>query len=263
MVEARDAPQTNDPPNPNAGKLTEEDVKKSHWTVESVLSTLPERPQPNAESPLPFFHVLERLKTTKRAGWRRFGIDHGESISDHMYRMSIITMLAPPALAARLDIPRCTKMALVHDMAELLVGDITPVDKVPKEEKSRRETATMDYLCGGLLGGWSGGLQAEDIRAIWQEYEDDRTEEAKFVHDVDKMELLLQMVEYERTHECAVDLGEFCWVATKVKMPEVREWSVTVLQERVKLWKSLGKKPLFPQCYRQRIVVIISVPLAS
>jgi 5'-deoxynucleotidase YfbR-like HD superfamily hydrolase len=39
------------------------------------------------------------LKTTKREGWRRFGIN-GESISDHMYRMSIMTMMAIDAKAA-------------------------------------------------------------------------------------------------------------------------------------------------------------------
>jgi putative hydrolase of HD superfamily len=32
-------------------------------------------PPEGGSSPLPFFHMLERLKTTKREGWRRFGID--------------------------------------------------------------------------------------------------------------------------------------------------------------------------------------------
>lgn len=165
----------------------------------------------NSASPLPFFHLLERLKTTKREGWRRFGINHGESIADHMYRMSILTMLCPPALSARLDLNRCIRMCLIHDAAESLVGDITPVDGVLKTEKSRREAETMDYMCTSLLGHVDGGRQGEQIREVWQEYEDSETLESNFVHDVDKMELLLQMKEYESAHQGRIDLAEFSW----------------------------------------------------
>ncbi|KAL2012517.1 hypothetical protein VTN00DRAFT_42 [Thermoascus crustaceus] len=207
------------------------------WTTQDVLSTLPHPPEENSASPVPFFHLLERLKTTKREGWRRFGIAYGESISDHMYRMSIMTMLAPPSLAAKLNIPHCTKMALVHDMAESLVGDITPVDKhVSKAEKARREGEVMDFLTKNLLAGVPGGaLTGEEIRRVFQEYEDNETLEAKFVHDVDKMELLLQMVEYERAQ--GIDLSEFCHVAQRIQLPEVKEWAATVFKEREAFWK--------------------------
>jgi putative hydrolase of HD superfamily len=174
------------------------------------------------------------------------GIIKGESISDHMYRMSIMTMMAPTSITSTLDLPKCTKMALVHDMAEALVGDITPNDRVDKEEKSRREEETMDYICGKLLGGISGLKSVQEVRSAWQEYEDSKTAESIFVHDIDKMELLLQMVEYERKFECAVNLGEFAWVATKIHMPEIREWGKEVLLERVGLWKGAGKTPSWP-----------------
>ncbi|KAF2098747.1 HD domain-containing protein [Rhizodiscina lignyota] len=238
-----DATQTNDPPSASSGILTREDAEKVHWTPETVLSTLPHRPQTNSTSPIQFFHTLERLKTNKREGWRRFGIDRGESIADHMYRMSILTMLAPPSLASRLNIAHCTKMALIHDMAESLVGDITPVDGVAKPEKSRREAETMDYLCKDLLGNVSGGLAGEEIRRVWQEYEDGLTLESKFVHDIDKMELVLQMLEYERSHEKQPDLSEFSWVATKIELPEIKAWCEEVLEERKRLYKSWGKVP--------------------
>ena len=45
------------------------------WTVEKAVQQLPGgAPPEGSTSPLPFFHILERLKTTKREGWRRFGI---------------------------------------------------------------------------------------------------------------------------------------------------------------------------------------------
>lgn len=142
-----------------------------------------------------------------------------------MYRMSIITLLTPPTLAPRLDLPRCMKMCLIHDMAESLVGDITPVDGVPKPEKSRREAETVSFLSTSLLGNVYGGVPGRELAEIWQEYEDSRTLEAKFVHDVDKMELLLQMFEYEKRSGGDVGLGEFAYVATKIELEEVKVWA--------------------------------------
>jgi putative hydrolase of HD superfamily len=196
-----------------------------------------------SDSPVPFFHLLERLKTTPRAGWLRFGLEHPESISDHMYRMSIMTMMAPSSISSKLDLLKCCRMALIHDMAESLVGDITPVDGVAKGEKSRRESETMDYICKTLLGKFNGGLNGQDIRKLWQEYEDSETPESHFVHDIDKLELISQMVEYERAQQGEKDLGEFTWVAQRVQSKEVKSWVDQLLWERLEMWKGLGKEP--------------------
>lgn len=154
-----------------------------------------------------------------------------------MYRMSLMSMLAPPTLAPRLDLHKCMKMCLIHDMAESLVGDITPVDGVAKPEKNRREAATMDYITKTLLGNLYGGVGAgEDIRAIWQEYEDSETLESHYVHDIDKVELLVQMVEYEKRGEGKVDLGEFAYVATRMVLPEMKAWAAEILKEREAFW---------------------------
>jgi putative hydrolases of HD superfamily len=156
--------------------------------------------------------------------------------------MSILTMMAPSSISSKLDILKCCRMALIHDMAESLVGDITPVDPVSKEEKNRRESETMDYICNKLLGKFNGGLNGRDIRQVWQEYEDSKTPESVFVHDIDKIELVLQMLEYERAYAPEKDLGEFIWVASRIKSPEMKAWADHILWERVELWESLGKE---------------------
>lgn len=141
-------------------------------------------------------------------------------------------MFAPPSLAPRLDLAKCMKMCLIHDMAELLVGDITPRDGVPKDEKSKREATTMDYLTQNLLRNVAGGATGEEIRAVWQEYEDSKTLDSHFVHDVDKMELLLQMTEYEQRSGNKLDLSEFAYVATKLVLPETQKWAEELLGNR-------------------------------
>lgn len=127
-----------------------------------------------------FLHIIERLKTTPREGWRRFDIINGESIADHMYRMSLITMLCPATHNIKRD--HCVKMALIHDLAEALVGDITPPDNIPNDVKHARERESMDYICKELLAPMGQEI-ATEFMGIWEEYEEGKTDEAIFVKD--------------------------------------------------------------------------------
>jgi putative hydrolase of HD superfamily len=160
--------------------------------------------------------------------------------------MAIMTMMTPKTLADKLNVPHCTKMALVHDMAEALVGDITPMDGIPKPEKNRRESTTMDYFVMDILGAFNDGTNGEDLKKVWQEYEDDNTLEAHYVHDIDKIELLLQMIEYEKVNQkTKLDLGEFSYVAQKVVIPECQEWAARILKEREEFWGGVEHRVYF------------------
>jgi len=206
------------------------------WTVEAKLAQIPETFETQTSSPVPFFHLLERLKTTKRAGWVRSGIPDGESISDHMYRMSIMTMLAPQTL--NVDLANCMRMALIHDMAEALVGDIIPDENVPKRDKSKAERDTMEYIAKQLLPKVGNGLTGMDILKIWDEYEMDETVDAHFVHDVDKMELMLQLLEYEK--RTGMFLDEYNGVEKGIRSAEVKEWCDEVQKDREQLRLAKG-----------------------
>lgn len=87
---------------------------------------------------LDFMHTIERLKTQTRTGWGNVGVPGRiESIADHMYRMSILALLSEED--QQLDIGKCVQMAVVHDLAEAIVGDITPHDGISKEQKQKLE----------------------------------------------------------------------------------------------------------------------------
>jgi putative hydrolase of HD superfamily len=159
-----------------------------------------------------------------------------------MYRMAMMTMCAPPSITSRLDMNKCMKMCLIHDVAESLVGDITPVDGISKPEKNQRETSVTNYFAKMLLGNVSG-TSGEDLAAIWREYEDHKTPESQFVADLDKVELLLQMVEYEVRGQGKLDLGEFTYVAGRVNLPETRAWVNEILNERNAFWRGKGLVP--------------------
>uniref|UniRef100_A0A0E0CGM2 5'-deoxynucleotidase n=1 Tax=Oryza meridionalis TaxID=40149 RepID=A0A0E0CGM2_9ORYZ len=180
----------------------------------------------SASSAIDFLTLCYRLKTTKRAGWVRRGVQGPESVADHMYRMGVMALVAAD-LPSGVNRDRCVKMAIVHDIAEAIVGDITPSDGVPKEEKSRREQEALDHMCS-LLGG---GPRAEEIRELWMEYEQNATLEAKVVKDFDKVEMILQALEYEK--EQGLDLEEFFQsTAGKFQTDVGKAWAAEVASRR-------------------------------
>lgn len=144
---------------------------------------------------LKFMTLVGKLKTTKRTGWVYRGVKSPESVSDHMYRMAVMTfLLNSREEGSNINRDHCIKLALVHDMAECIVGDITPFDGVSKEEKHKREKETMEHL-SSLVGEEAG----KEFLLLWKEYEAQETEEARFVKDLDRFEMILQAHEYEES----------------------------------------------------------------
>ena len=98
--------------------------------------------KPGLKGKLEVMHLVEQLKLQKRTGWVRNDVKSPESIADHMYRMAILSLLSEED--QELDIGKCVQMAVVHDLAEASVGDITPFDGVTKEAKQKLEEVSLD-----------------------------------------------------------------------------------------------------------------------
>jgi len=178
-----------------------------------------------AEDRLAFFHVLERLKTQKRTGWVDHKIPNPESISDHMYRMAILAMCSSDTC---LDISKCVMMALVHDLAEAQVGDIAPRENISKAEKRRLEAEAMHNFAHEML---HDSPAAQMMLDLWQEYEEGKTDEARFVKDLDRFEMAIQASEYERAH--SVQLQPFFDSSLpNIRHPEVKGWGEDLARGR-------------------------------
>ncbi len=83
-------------------------------------------------------------------------------------------------------------MALVHDLAEAITTDITPSSPLIGQ-KNQLENEAMHQIKDMLKGNPFG----EEAFALWQEYAANETPEAKFVKQLDKTELIYQVVSYE------------------------------------------------------------------
>lgn len=95
------------------------------------------------------------------------------------------------------------KLFKVHDLAESIVGDLTPYCGVSKEEKRRREENAIVEI-SNLIGS-----NGENMLKLFEEYEKQESAEAKFVKDCDRYDMVLQAFEYEKRDETPNKHQEF------------------------------------------------------
>lgn len=139
---------------------------------------------------LSFFRIVCNLKTIKRSGWiHKSNITSPESVADHSYSMCMMSMILAEII--NLDSGHIMKMVIIHDLAESLVGDHMP-DDISSEEKQLVEDKAMKKIISKL----PNSLRKKYLN-IWNEYNDNITVNAKFVHNMDKLEMVLQAKEYE------------------------------------------------------------------
>jgi putative hydrolase of HD superfamily len=89
-----------------------------------------------------------------------------------------------------LDVAKMVNMALLHDLAETSTGDIIPSDGISREDKERLEERAIKKI---LIDIDKSG----DLFNIWKEYAQCKTEEARLVNALDKLEMACQAKEYQ------------------------------------------------------------------
>lgn len=131
------------------------------------------------------------LKDERRTGWQLRGIEDPETVAAHSWGVSLLCLAF--ADAAGVDADRALRLAVVHDLAEAETGDAPTraepaAEALDPDEKERRERAAMDELAAPFPG----------VRAAWEEYEAHETPEARFVKEMDLIDMCLQALAYER-----------------------------------------------------------------
>jgi putative hydrolase of HD superfamily len=154
-----------------------------------------------------FYMLVSGLKQLRRQGWIDRGVEDPESVAAHSWGVSVLGWLLA-ASREDIDYHRIVHLALAHDLAEVLTGDITPFDSDRTEQgdfpverfyaepiyteserkrKHEREAEAIDSLMKNLPAD-----MAEMVHSAWREYDRGETAEAKYVKQLDKLETLLQ-----------------------------------------------------------------------
>ncbi|HKC62608.1 MAG TPA: HD family hydrolase [Pyrinomonadaceae bacterium] len=143
---------------------------------------------------------LQRLKGLERTGWMLRGIAAGaESVASHSYGVAVAAMLLADELIARgveVNVERVLRVALLHDWAEVRVGDMprTATNYFGADARKRAERAAFGEIVGGLE---PEGI-AEKYNQLHEDYEERASLEARIVKAADVIDLLVQTLAFER-----------------------------------------------------------------
>ena len=137
-----------------------------------------------------FFEKVLELKNIQREGWKeKLEINNPESVADHSYSTAVLSMILSDMKG--LDSERIIRMALLHDLAESIIGDITP-DHITKNEKITKENNAIKQILKNLPDKIT-----EPYFEIWYEYQKNSSQESRLLHDIDKLEMAFQAKFYQ------------------------------------------------------------------
>lgn len=182
---------------------------------------------------LPTLIELQRLKRLERTGWALRGLPNGtESVAAHSFGVVVTAMMLADEVKARglaVDCERVLRMALLHDWAETRVGDMpkTATGYFGADARKNAETLAFADIVNGLSSGES------EYKALYQDYEQRLSLEARLVKAADVIDLLVQA--YALEHSGAKGLDEFWEVAHEpdFQLPPVAEAVVNELLEQL------------------------------
>ena len=168
-----------------------------------------------------FLIEVSKLKETPRTGWVLRKVRNPETIAEHSFRLAILSWLL--AEKADLNVKRAIKIALFHDLCEVYAGDVTPffyytqlrgnerekqnalmrwvrLSKKEKEKMGKMKSEREKKALLKLVQSLDPHLK-NDILSSWSDFENRISKEGKFVKQIDKIETLLQSIEYFGSEE--------------------------------------------------------------
>ncbi|MFE6865134.1 HD family hydrolase [Kitasatospora sp. NPDC057692] len=127
------------------------------------------------------------LKRAKRSGWWIAGVKDPETIAEHSFRTGVVGAVL--AMMEGADPAKVALLCLFHDTQETRVGDIPHIGR-RYVTAADNERVTADQVSA------AHPVVVTGVRAIVEEYENGESLEVVVAHDADKLECLIQAVEY-------------------------------------------------------------------
>lgn len=109
-----------------------------------------------------------------------------EDDAEHAWHMAIMTYLLAEHANEKIDVAKTMMMLLIHDIVEVDAGDTYAYDDEGKKTQRERELKAADRIFGLLPGD-----QAEELRGLWDEFEEGKTPEACFAHTMDNLQPMM------------------------------------------------------------------------
>ncbi|WP_459707279.1 HD domain-containing protein [Actinophytocola sp. KF-1] len=131
---------------------------------------------------LAFLIEVDRLKTVLRASTLA-AADRRENDAEHSWHLALMVPVLAEYADEPIDVGHTIRLVVVHDLVEIYAGDTPLYDDRLRTDQVERELAAADKLFGLLPAD-----QAREFRALWDEFEERRTPEARFAKAIDRLE---------------------------------------------------------------------------
>lgn len=132
-----------------------------------------------------FIREADKEKKVVRQTWLTDG-SRKENDAEHSWHLAVMAMLLSEYANEEVDVLHVMSMVLVHDLVEIDAGDTYAYDSKGNKTKRARELKAAERLFNILPQD-----QAAKMRALWDEFEEGITPEAKFANTLDKCQPIL------------------------------------------------------------------------
>ena len=140
-----------------------------------------------------FWQYAAALKREPRKGWQKRVEGRVESVADHSYALALLALYEGERRGLALG--KILKLALIHDLEEAIIGDLTPRDKA--KLGAGKVQAEKEVAIRELLSKLPAKRRQAYLR-LWLDLRERRSREARLVHELDKVEMAFQAKEYGR-----------------------------------------------------------------
>ena len=148
-----------------------------------------------------------------------------ENDAEHSWALCLFVMTLSEHSNTPIDVLRVMKMLLIHDIVEIDAGDTFAYDTARLVDQHEREAAAATRLFGLLPGD-----QSAEFRALWDEFEDRQTADARFAHAIDRCQAMLL--------NC---LGKgVTWSRHNVRLDQIRARNAPIGEGSVALWTHMS-----------------------
>lgn len=152
----------------------------------------------------------EKLKHLPRTGWLRYNITQPETVASHSWQMAMMALKLAETVK-NYDMDKVIRLCLCHDIGESVIGDITPSDSRYATKKEMENKAIAQIAAESDFSA---------LEALFSEYEENKTPEAKLANDLDKLDMYAQALDYETKYQDK-DLTEFKHSAVKAIQTDI------------------------------------------
>lgn len=152
-----------------------------------------------AQSVIEFYLLCNKLKKLIRTGWLDWNVkaERLESVAEHIYGVQMLALAMNSQYDYDIDINKVIKMLAVHELEEICIGDLT-LFQISREEKEILGHQAIDKVLRGLI-------DKDEIRSLIMEFDERKTNEAKFAYQCDKLECDMQSKVYDTEGEIPLD----------------------------------------------------------